>query len=329
MGRFCRIASQTLAFAACAVAFFSCRRQDAGYAGSNDTASSAEAGADPFSVEAVLPASCDGQVAGFGYRLLELADGALDRMVAETPEMLDYGVGIIRDLEYRRRQYYEAAWQRATNALETVMLTPEERANGLAAVEWHQGRLPEMESHHADAETPWDHYWQDFEANHWLRHALHCIFPPADKLPEWKRVRNASGFFSGDIPFSFTNGFAILSFARNEIRKEWDCKEVEPYAVVFRIDPDWCLEETADADLVVYEEDIEKLVCLHDWKKLHIAVVRSGRVAVDFVFSKGGIFVEGFSLHDDGSLALPEDLREKLAEAGFADGIRLPLGIMD
>lgn len=327
MGRFCRIASQTLAFAACAAAFFSCRRQDAGYAESNDTASSAEAGADPFSVEAVLPASCDGQIAGFGYRLLELADGALDRMVAETPEMLDYGVGI-RDLEYRRRQYYEAAWQRATNALETTALTPEERVSGLAAVEWHQGRLPVMESHHADAETPWDHYWQDFEANHWLRHALHCIFPPADKLPEWKRVRNASGFFSGDIPFSFTNGFASLSFARDEIRKEWDCNETEPYAIIFRIEPDWCLAETADADLFVYEEDIEKLVCLHDWKKLHIAVVRSGRVAVDFVFSKGGIFVEGFSLHDDGSLAMPEDVREKLAEAGFSNDIRLPPGVM-
>ena len=133
MGRFCRIASQTLAFAACAAAFFSCRRQDAGYAESNDTASSAEAGADSFSVEAVLPASCDGQIAGFGYRLLELADGALDRMVAETPEMLDYGVGI-RDLEYRRRQYYEAAWQRATNALETTPLTPEEREIGRAHV---------------------------------------------------------------------------------------------------------------------------------------------------------------------------------------------------
>ena len=115
MRRLCRIVSQTLVFAACVAAFFACRRHDAGNAEANDTANEVAAEAEAFSIESVLPSSCDGQVAGFGYRLLELSDAALDRIVAETPEMLDTGMGI-RELGYMRLQYYEAAWQRATNA---------------------------------------------------------------------------------------------------------------------------------------------------------------------------------------------------------------------
>lgn len=262
-------------------------------------------------------------LASLGYRLIAESEAVVERIEKEFPHCYDTGAGI-RDVESERYESRRAARAKALAAWAAHPgEDPAERARQKDIWLWYN------QLHHAidqrrEGADGWESYRLDVEDIYYLDHALHALFPPADKADAWRRVRDATGSFRGEIPFVFTNGIATLEVPRGQVRPEWRCPDFDPYALFFRTEPDWCLAATPEAVLFVYEEDFERCITMHDWKLGHLAVLRGGSVVFDAVCQDEGCFADGFSWDEDGTLHLPPEVRDALARHGFSDPIHLP-----